>query len=222
MKRTQQQIVERRTKLVAALRMTSIIGGVYDLIFGEPLVGIAILLCVAAISLPSILTRGRIKALPLEIELILFFMVVLQFVIGETLNFYDNVPYFDKLVHFTLPFFLGFLSFLFAFTMQATGNLRMSKVPMVIVLVLITLGIGALWEIVEYLSDVFLGTYLQGSLTASPLVDTMNDLIADTLGGAFGALLGLRYMTRQAGEKDSRLSALTGELADDYAKVAHR
>lgn len=205
----------RRRKIVAVLRVISLAAGVYQLI-NEPLVGLAILLCLAAISFPAWLTRGRVKAIPLEFELILFAMVVLQLVIGETLNFYDNVHYFDKFVHFMLPFFLGFIATMFAYTLRATGALKVGLAPTMFVVFMTTLGIGAIWEIIEYLADVFLGTYLQGSHTASPLVDTMNDLIVDTLGGVFGALLTLFFIRRDGKDKKSRLYDLALEIKKDF------
>ena len=211
----QQDTLARRRKIVAVLRAVVLVTGIYQMI-NEPLVGLAILLSLVAISFPSFVSRGRIKAMPLEFELILFIMVVLQLVIGETLNFYDHVPYYDKLVHFMLPFFLGFIAAMFAYTMQVTGSLKASLLPTMFVVVMVALGIGAIWEIIEYLADVFLGTYLQGSLTASPLVDTMNDLIMDTLGGVFGALLVLRYVKRDGKNKKSRLHALAQEIKKDF------
>lgn len=208
-------LVARRQKIVAILRVIVLAAGVYQLI-REPLVGVAILLCLAAISFPTLVTRGKVKAIPLEFELILFVMVVLQLVIGETLNFYDNVPYFDKFVHFMLPFFLGFIATMFAYTLRATGALKAGIAPTMFVIFMTTLGIGAIWEIIEYLADVFLGTYLQGSHTASPLVDTMNDLIVDTMGGVFGALLTLFFIRRDGKDKKSRLHGLVKEIKEDF------
>jgi hypothetical protein len=206
----------RRRKLVGAMRVITLVVGLYQFIFGERNIGFCILLSLVAITAPSLVTRGRVRALPLEFEFSLFIMVMLQLVIGETLNFYDNVPYYDKLVHFTLPFFLGYLTSLLAYTMYATGNLKATVFPAVVIIVLVSLGIGALWEIWEYFSDVFLGTYLQGSLTADPLVDTMNDLIVDTLGGIFGALLAVRFVRSEAKADHSRLPELTREIAEDF------
>jgi uncharacterized membrane protein YjdF len=131
------------------------------------------------------------------------------------------VPYYDKLVHFTLPLFLGYISSMLAYTMYVTGNLRMTAAPAFFIIILVTLGIGAVWEIVEYLWDTFFGTYLQGSLTASPLVDTMNDLIVDTLGGVFGAILAMRYIRAEAGNTDGRLPQLTKEIELGFAPASN-
>ncbi len=207
----------RAEKTAVVLRAIILISGLYQLIFGEFVIGLMIMVSLGAIMLPSVFSRGRIKALPLEFELIFFIMIMLQFVIGETLNFYDNVPYYDKLVHFSLPFFMGLISFLFAYTMHVTGKLEMSNGVLIIVLVLMSLGIGAFWEILEYFSDKFLLPHfpqignLQGSSTASPLVDTMNDLIADTLGAFFGALLGLRYIGKH--KNDLRAKKMVSSIS---------
>lgn len=211
--------MSRAEKIALVLRFIILATGLYQIIFGEFVIGLMIMVALGAILLPSLFSRGRIKTMPLEFELIFFTMIMLQFVIGETLNFYDNVPYYDKLVHFSLPFFLGLISFLFAYTMQAAGKLEMSNSVLIIVLVFFSLGIGALWEIMEYASDVLLLPHfpqignLQGSLTASPLVDTMNDLIADTLGAFFGAFLGLRYMGKHRNDASSK--RLVDEIANN-------
>lgn len=209
-------LLATRTKQVLFLRIIVLLTGIYQLVH-EPLVGVAIMLALVAISFPGLVTRNYIKALPIEFELILFIMVLLQLIVGETLNFYDYVPYYDKLVHFSLPFFLGFIAAMIAYTMYVTGSLRAKPIPTMIIVIFITLGIGALWEIIEYLSDVFLGTYLQGSLTSPPLVDTMNDLIIDTLGGIFGSLLAVFYIRRESSDKKSRLHSLIQEIAKDFS-----
>ncbi len=211
-----------RQRLAQILRTIILVTGTYQLVFGERLMGLATLLCLLAITLPGLVTRGRLKALPLQFELILFGMVTLQFVVGEFFNFYDNVPYFDKVVHFSLPFFLGYIVAMLAYAMVTTGNLRMSAGLGFVIVVLVTMGIGAFWEIVEYLSDIFLHTVSQGSLTANPLVDTMNDLIADTLGGLFGALVAWRAIRRGRATHDERLSATTDEIATDFSMASRK
>lgn len=55
------------------------------------------------------------------------------------------------------------------------------------------LGIGALWEIAEYLTDLVFREGAQGSPGMAPLDDTMWDLILDGSGGLLGALLGSPY-----------------------------
>jgi uncharacterized membrane protein YjdF len=211
-------------KVILVLRTLSIVVGVFEFFLGEHVIGFFILLAVVAITLPGIMTRNFIKFIPHEFELLFFIMVILQLIVGETLNFHDLVPYYDKFVHFSLPLFVGLMGFLLAYTLQKTGNLNMTTGPMIVLIVLITLGIGAIWEIIEYLYDTFIYSKtdafgrLQGTLTESPLVDTMLDLIANTIGGLFGAIIGLRYIKSEQGKRDSKLSILVDKIADNFRK----
>lgn len=209
---------------VIVLRALIIIAGVYSVFFGNLIIGIYILAALVAIALPAIITRNFIKFIPLEFELLFFIMVLLQLVIGETLQFHHFVPYYDKLVHFSIPAFVGLMGFLLAYTMQKTGNLKITVIPLIFLIVLITLGFGAIWEIIEYLYDAFIVPNIdglqkaQGNLTESSLIDTMTDLIADVIGGIFGAIIGLRYIKSEQKKENSRLSKLINEIASNFRK----
>ena len=141
-------------------------------------------------------------------------MVLLQLVIGETLDFYDNVPNYDKFVHFSLPLFIGFMSFIVAYALDQANKLTVSPLLLLSVLVFFTLGVGATWEIIEYTSDQLLDPIfpnlhqLQGNSPESAIHDTMQDLILDFLGGIIGALLGLRYILRKDRSKAPRFKKL--------------
>jgi hypothetical protein len=87
-----------------------------------------------------------------------------------------------------------------------------------------TLGIGALWEIVEYGSDQLLYGNIasiqkqQGSPTLDPLDDTMIDLIADLAGGIAGAIFGglyIRYSHRTRSRRFVEVMQALGDAADD-------
>jgi hypothetical protein len=54
------------------------------------------------------------------------------------------------------------------------------------------LGLGALWEIFEFAMDSIFGLNMQ----KSGLVDTMWDLIVDTVGALIIALLGFSYLSK--------------------------
>lgn len=199
------------------LEILILASGIYQTFFGETAIGILTLVALAFILFPKILTRGFVPRIPIEIEIILFVMVFVQFVLGEARDFYTTIPYYDKFVHYLLPMFLGLISFLLLYTLQETGNLRVSKLAMVILTVLIALAIGALWEICEYLSDrifyMIFDTWhhFQGNAQQSAIDDTMTDLIIDTLGGVFGAVLGLWFTSKKAGT--IRMKEITGDFA---------
>jgi hypothetical protein len=213
---------DRDHQLSLVMRSIALLAGIMQLLFGNMIIGISILVTVSAITLPSFFTRGRLRALPIEFELIFISMVMLQFVIGETLHFYLFFPYYDKFVHFSLPLFVGFISFLIAYTLHELGAMRISTVPLMIAIVFLTLGVGAFWEIIEYLSDGFLHPrfdfipHLQGSSIEVANVDTMRDLINDFLGGIFGSLLGLRYINSKSSNVKARLMRIVKEVGSNF------
>jgi uncharacterized membrane protein YjdF len=208
------------TKVSWVLEIIILVGGIFQIVWGIHIVGFFILLCLSIILFPRFFTRNYIMRFPIEIEILLFIMVILQFIVGETLGFYTHVPLYDKFVHYMLPFFVGFLAFLVFYTMHQAGRLICGTGIAIIFIILITLGIGALWEIIEYCNDIFIYPWLpwhhfQGNALESGLQDTMNDLLVDLLGGIFGSLIGLWFLERSRFKKSKRIDELTKEVAKD-------
>jgi hypothetical protein len=92
------------------------------------------------------------------------------------------------------------------YTFYALGKLQASTGVMFTLIVLITMGMGAGLEMAEYFYDQALypviGHYLptgltQGSMVASPLADTMEDLLIAPLGGILGAAVGIILIKRE-------------------------
>lgn len=195
--------------------------GVYQTFFGDTVNGSLILVCLALIVFPKFFTRNLVKRIPIEIEILLFIMVLFQYILGGVHDFYNRIPYYDKLVHFMLPCFVGLIGFLIAYTMYATGRLKASGLTIVILVALLSLGVGALWEIFEYSSDAFIYPFMsnwhhfQGNAQQSANADTMTDLIDDFIGGIAGGVLGLWFMKNGRFSKSSRVEELTHELASD-------
>lgn len=205
------------------LKVAIFLSGVYQTFFGETGIGIVILLCWTLISVPQIVTRKKVSHIPLEIEFFLFIMVFLQFVIGEARDWYTEVPYYDKLVHLMLPMLMGLTGFLLVYTLYYYKKLIAPIWAMAVIMILVSIGIGALWEIVEYTSDELIYPrvegwhHFQGSLTEDALHDTMNDLIADTIGASVGALIGVLYIRGQAKRENQRLGGLMAEISAPFA-----
>lgn len=203
--------------LLWALRLFVFYQALHQIILGEKGFGFITLLCFFAITLPKYATRGIIKRFPVEIELMLFIIVLLQYVIGEAKNFYRDVPYFDKFVHFTIPFLIAVLNYSLFYTMHAIGRLKTGIFNVFLLVVFLTLGVGAMWEIVEYSADTFIvgplhiGHRFQGSIVENPFYDTMNDLVADFFGGILGAVFSVFFLLRD--KKQGRTKELVNEIS---------
>jgi hypothetical protein len=200
------------------LRAIILASGIYQTIFGETAIGILTLLCLGAITAPDIVSRGRVAFFPIEVEIVLFVMVIIQYVLGEARDFYTTIPYYDKFVHATLPGLVGYLGFLLAYSMVASGKLIAATSAIVTLIILMSLGIGAAEEIAEYASDTILYPripgwhHFQGNAQEDPHTDTMNDLVADLIGAIFGALLGVWFIGRAVKRGSRRLPAMVEEL----------
>ena len=205
------------------LRVLTFSFGLFQIFFGDTAVGIAIIVCVIFLVSPAIFTKNRLTNIPLEIEFFLFIAVVAQYILGEAQGFYINVPFYDKFMHFALPFLIGFMGFVVSYTMYFSGRLKLSIGAMLVFTVLTTLGIGAFWEIIEYSSDQFLlphfplWHHFQGSATEDALHDTMNDLILDTFGGIVGSLTASKYLIAET-FKNRRVQEVIQELKSQLFK----
>jgi hypothetical protein len=108
---------------------------------------------------------------------------------GEALGAYDAIPWFDTVVHFSLPFFLGptlYIALARADVVPDPKDAaeRHHYLGVFVVALAIGVALGGLWEIWEWVSDHTLGSRLQLGLD-----DTIGDLVADTAGSIAGAAL---------------------------------
>ena len=197
--------------LLLIMRVFLLLAGIYITIFGgvngaERIFGILILVALAIINAPAFVTLNRIRAIPVEIEILLLLMVLFELVGGDPLGLYVKLPYYDNFMHFMLPLYIALMGMMVVYTMYYFGRLKASYAEMAILIVIVTIGFGGMLEMGEYTYDKYLSkgpigqitgnTQMQGSPTQNALDDTMNDLFTDTAGGIVGALLGVWLIRR--------------------------
>jgi len=149
-------------RVTLALEILILASGIYQTFFGETLIGILTLIFWALITFPAVFTHNRITIIPLEIKLVFFIFIFLQFVIGEARDFYTEVPYYDKFVHTMGGVMVGFIGLMIVYTAHVYGKLKASLPVMAMLIILVSVGFGGLWEIVEYLSDRILYPLIPG------------------------------------------------------------
>lgn len=205
-------------RIAWVLRLLILIGGISQIYFGNWNAGIMTLLALSLIVLPGFFTRGRIVAMPLEVELLLFVIVFVQFVLGAgESGFYNTIPYSDKIIHFAFPFIVGIIGFLMIYTLFYFGKLDASALGLAVVIILVTTGVAAGWEIIEYSSDRWLypdiiGHHFQGNMSEDAINDTMTDLIMGFAAGIGAALMGFWLVNRAKQAKRPRLYTFLDEL----------
>lgn len=119
---------------------------------------------------------------------VLFGVGMVAFLAGEALSTWPRVVWFDDLLH-------TYNSFAVALLVAIHLDRRLfidtaDHGPLQVVLVVCaTLALGVLWELAEWGYDVVRSGNLIGGKT-----DTLYDLVCDSVGGFFGALIGLRAL----------------------------
>ncbi len=190
------------------LRIIILINALYQIILGEIFFGILALLALSALLAPWVFTKNRICVVPVDIEILFLIVIFFELILADAYSFYSRVPYYDKFMHLLISSIVGLVGMMIIYTFYALGKLQASTGVMFTLIVLITMGMGAGLEMAEYFYDQALypviGHYLptgltQGSLVASPLADTMEDLFIDALGGILGAAVGIILIKREEG-----------------------
>ncbi|HVF69305.1 MAG TPA: hypothetical protein VNA13_01935 [Xanthomonadales bacterium] len=207
-------------RTVWVLRIFIYFFGIYQIFRGDMLLGVMIVICVLFLVAPSFFTRNRITDIPLELEFFLFIIVFFQFIVGEAQGLYGSIIFYDDIVHFFFPFLISIMGFTIAYSLYFTGKLKVSVATMIIFVIIVTLGLGAFWEIVEFGSDTYLVPHFdslhraQGSGPDSAFLDTMTDLVHDLLGGIVGSLVASRYILEAKYNK--RLKELFKEIIKHF------
>lgn len=163
------------------------------------------------------MARSSAANLPFEMELVLLWWLVSDMTLGRLGTLYDTSLWYDKALHLGNSVFVGMLGFLAVYVLHFTGKFSARKLVTGIMIVLLTLGVGAFWEILEYMADGFFAKGVQSSPLLAPLDDTMWDLILDGVGGVIGGVLGPIYM-RHSKRSRSRMRTFA-ELVDGRSRL---
>lgn len=125
------------------------------------------------------------------------------FILGDVLNFYGRIPYWDSILHTFSGVVIAYVGFIVIeyLDQEYTIPLSVSPLFMSLIVVCVALAIGAVWEIGEYTVDDIFDTnnqqYMESTRSTlydeddiplqghEALNDTMKDLMLD-LAGAIG------------------------------------
>ncbi|NVB79092.1 MAG: hypothetical protein HOV81_11895 [Kofleriaceae bacterium] len=175
---------------------------------GDVLYGVFCLFALAITLIPAIAT-GRLDAgIPLVLELGLLCLMITDMTLGNLWGFY-RLPWYDKAIHLGSSLLVGMIGLLAIYVLDQTGRVRFHPWLAGLAILLVTLGVGALWEIAEYIIDQLFDRAAQTSPGMSEIDDTMIDLILDGVGGLAAALVG-PYFIRHSHRTQVELR----ELAD--------
>lgn len=121
--------------------------------------------------------------------------------LGFSFGFYHTPGWlwWDELTHALGSAVVGMIAFHLVFTLSFLGKVVMS-VPMTGLFIFLTgMGIGGIWEILEFYSDTWFNTHTQISLA-----ETIRDLQFDFIGALLISLAAMRYVYSKRREKEQR------------------
>lgn len=127
--------------------------------------------------------------LPTEYEFIIIVFLYASLFLGEIRFFYLKYWWWDTLLHLCSGIGLGFAGFLFLYIIFYKNQKNINPIWLSIFAFCFALSLGALWEIFEFTMDSFFSLNMQ----KSGLVDTMWDLIADSIGALITSFVGYYY-----------------------------
>ena len=185
-------------RLTLALKSILLLGALLEMIQGNWLPAFATLGVLFITMLPVALGERFNVRIPPEFEVLTVIFVYASLFLGEIKDFYDKFWWWDLLLHTGSGLLLGIFGFLLVYAMNEKKEIEFSLKPGFIALFafMFAMGIGALWEIMEFAIDQIFGTTMQ----KSGLVDTMWDLIVDCIGAGTISTLGYGYLKAAEGE----------------------
>ena len=142
---------------------------------------------------PSYIAKNLKINLPIEFEFLLFVFITGALFFGEIYKFYFKLWWWDLFLHGLASILLAFGAYLVIYIFYTEKRIRTTPRFVALFSFCFALAIGALWEIVEFSSDIFFGT----NMLKSGVIDTMTDLIVDTCGALLVSITGYFYLKKR-------------------------
>ena len=136
-----------------------------------------------------------------------YIFVICGTILGEAFSFYYAIPYWDSLLHFSSGIMVGMLGNILVvkFLQKRDCEKLISPVVIVVSIMCFSICVGVVWEFFEFATDSFLGVNMQkwrlqdgtSLIGQAALIDTMKDLILDSLGAAVAAVSACSSLMKQ-------------------------
>lgn len=173
------------------------------------------LLGIVALFIPSMISKKAKIVIPSSMYIIYVIFLYAAIFLGEVRDFYYRVPHWDTILHTFSGAGIGALGFSIVslLTKEKKVNVNLSPFFVAMFSFCFAVTIGVFWEIYEFSFDGLLGLNMQkfalenGSrlLGRAALMDTMKDLIVDSLGALSMSVLGYLSLKYKKGWLDKLL-----------------
>ncbi len=141
--------------------------------------------------LPYIIERSYRIHLPIELQLLIVVFIFASLYLGELHGYYTKYLWWDVVLHTGAGLTLGLAGFILLYVLYEGKKIHARPSTVAFFSFCFALALGALWEIFEFTIDRTVGTHMQKGL-----LDTMSDLIVDSVGALLTSFLGYLYLKR--------------------------
>jgi hypothetical protein len=155
---------------------------------------------------PNIFERRYNLNIPVEFELVIVIFMYFSLFLGEIGDFYSRFWWWDMILHTSSGIALGFIGFLILYGLNQGGKFSASPKVIALFSFCFALALGALWEIFEFSMDIIFAWDMQKARnleevygycdTHFGVIDTMVDLIVDSIGALIASLIGYLYLIK--------------------------
>lgn len=143
---------------------------------------------------PPFLARRLSLTLPLPFLMLTTLFFIASIFLGEALDFYERLWWWDLALHGSSALGFGLSGFLFVFMLFEGDRLAAPPWAIAFMTFCVAMTIGALWEIFEFGMDRTFGLNMQ----KSGLFDTMGDLIINAVGAGIASATGYIYLHQRS------------------------
>jgi len=164
---------------------------------------------VFAMMLPGMLKKRINLEIPSNMLILYAIFLYCAIYLGEVRLFYYNVPHWDTILHTFSGAMLGALGFSFISFLNKTDSVHIDLSPLFIAVFTLCFAVtlGVVWEIYEFTIDTIFRTNMQKFalengeplLGSEALLDTMKDLIVDTVGAIVMSVVGYISLKHKKG-----------------------
>ena len=177
---------------------------------------IAIMIC-----LPRFIGKWSNIVFPESLETFLIIFLYATLFLGELKHYYTTYWWWDVLLHASSGLAFGIIGFIILYIFYKTNKIETGPKMVAMFLFTFALATGALWEIVEFTIDQTFGTTMQSGrfygnvIQSGGLLDTMKDLIDDSIGALAASIIGYLYLKREADTVKKTNIPVAGDFKDN-------